>query len=62
MAKPDGPDNSGLLQPTPASDDEKAAMTRALLKEKSTELFDRLLRENDASRAGASLSRRKRRE
>jgi len=62
MPTPEGTDNSGLPQPTPASDDEKAAMTRALLKENSTALFDRLLRENDASRVDASLSRRKRRE
>ncbi len=62
MPTPDGPDNARLPQPTPASDEEKAAMTRALCKENPTELFDRLLRENDASRVDASLSRRKRRE
>lgn len=62
MPTPEAPDNSRSPQPTPASNDEKAAMTRALLKETTTELFDRLLRENDASRASASLSRRKRRE
>ena len=62
MPTPDGPDNSPVTRPTPASDDEKAAMKRALVKEKSSELFERLLRENDASRSDASLSRRKRRE
>ena len=62
MPKPYKSDNSQPSQPTPASDDEKAAMTRALSTENSTELFDRLLRENDASRVNASLSRRKRRE
>jgi hypothetical protein len=62
MPTPEGPDNSRLPQPTPASDDEKAALTRALLKENSTELFGRLLQENDASRVDASLSSRKRRE
>lgn len=54
--------NSQVPRSTPASDDEKAAMTRALAREDSTELFDRLLRENEASRLNASLSRRKRRE
>ena len=62
MPTPDGKDKSPMSRPTSASDYEKAAMTRALVKENSTELFDRLLRENEASRSDVSLSRRKRRE
>jgi hypothetical protein len=62
MPKPNGSDNSLVNEPPPASEHEKAAMTRALSKGNSTELFDRLLRENDASKIHASLSRRKRRE
>ena len=54
--------NFEAAKPTPASEDEKAAMTRALIGQKPADLFDRLERENDASRAGASLTRRKRRE
>jgi hypothetical protein len=49
-------------QPTPASDDERAVMKRALVSEKPKELFDRLLRENEALRINASSSRRKQRE
>jgi hypothetical protein len=47
--------------PLPASEEEKEAMKRALSKEKPSELFKRLQRENDTSRSNASLSRRMRR-
>lgn len=62
MPTPARPDDIQMPRPTPASNDEKAAMTRALFEENPTELFDRLLRENEASRSDAWLSRRSRRE
>lgn len=51
-------EDTRVAQPTPASADEKAAMKRALEKEKPNEFFDRLLRENNASRTDASVDRR----
>jgi hypothetical protein len=62
MTKSAGAGNVPRTQPTPASDDEKAAMKRALVSVEPKELFDRLLRENEASRINASLNRRKQRE
>jgi len=61
MPIPDKSDNFQTTQPTPASEEEKAAMDRALAKEESRDLFDRLEKENDASRSSADLNRRKRR-
>lgn len=61
MPIPKKADNSQTAGPTPASDDEKAAMERALAKERPSDLFDRLERENDASRSSVDLNRRKRR-
>jgi hypothetical protein len=55
-------DNFQATQPTPSSEDEKMAMKRALSREKPVDLFKRLEEENNASRANASLSKRKRRE
>jgi len=61
MPIPNKSDNSQTARPTPASDDEKAAMERALAKERPSDLFDRLEKENDAARSSADLDRRKRR-
>lgn len=61
MTRSHGVDNARATGPTPASDDEKAAMKRALEKEKPEELFDRLLQENNVARAGTSVERRNRR-
>lgn len=58
MTIPARSDNLGTPRPTPPSDDEKAAMERALANERPSELFERLERENSASRNGASLDRR----
>lgn len=62
MHSPIKPDNSQRTPPTPASEDEKAAMKRVLSKESPNELFERLTRENDTSRSDASLSRQTRRD
>jgi hypothetical protein len=61
MPIPAASDNSQRPTPTPASDDEKAAMARAVADEDVTDLVERLERENDASRAKALLDRRTRR-
>lgn len=61
MPLPVASDNSQGPTPTPASDDEKAAMARAVADEDVADLVERLERENDASRAKALLDRRTRR-
>jgi hypothetical protein len=61
MPLPVASDNSKDPTPTPASDDEKAAMARAVADEDVADLVERLERENDASRAKALLDRRTRR-
>jgi len=62
MPTPNGSNNLQVARPTPASNDEKAAMNRALAKEQPAELFDRLARENSVLRSDALLSRRRQRE
>jgi len=62
MPTPDGSNNAHMARPTPASNDEKEAMNRALLKERPAELFDRLARENNVSRSETLLNRRRQRE
>lgn len=42
MPTPDGSNNAYMARPTPAYNDGKEAMNRALLKERPAELFDRL--------------------
>jgi len=59
MTKLNRADNTSINTPTPASATEKEALKRALEKERPTEFFDRLLRENNASRVNASVDRRK---
>lgn len=58
MPTPTRSDNLGTPQPTEASDDEKAAMQRALQQERPSDLFERLQRENAASRGGTADDRR----
>lgn len=58
MTIPARSDNLGTPRPTPPSDDEKAAMERALMKEQPGDLYERLERENAASRSGTANDRR----
>lgn len=59
MPLPTKTDNSHVLRPTDASDDERAGMKRALEREDPADLFARLESENDAFRAIAAAERRK---
>lgn len=58
MPTPTRSDNLGTPQPSESSDGEKAAMQRALQQERAGDLFDRLERENAASRGGTANDRR----
>lgn len=62
MPTPDGSNNAYMARPTPAYNDGKEAMNRALLKERPAELFDRLARENNLLRSETLLKRRRQRE